>query len=523
MSHQQPLARTGSLDHKADGFALLGRQGRLPFIHIGQIFYWDTDVLEGGLVRHCIRYKNAMGLNEVYRTTLDREPFFLLGDRLGPNDPSLGCIDLYVNQVLKDEKYITVGEFIELVKSQWNVALRPLDLLTTNMVTEDSPFSYEGEKLQYDRSCVYYRSPLDEYERTELAEKVFCTIKRDEHGEIVPEQKVKLTFGPMSPKWCGSYSITIRFHKKDNTRPRTGHLIDRIYPQYVRGSNKHVLYSPAFEFREIEHDIQSKALILEKEPVRMVYGMYEYRVYADQSKLTMFDDSVGYVYYKPHFDLDLGHNAEIIYVLPDESLGSYDEDVVVDHLPVKDIIPAIRAEAEVNEAYRQPIPYVVITDGDNVLLYSRTKAGGEAKLFDRCSIGFGGHMTVMPDHPDLATQDDLAYVIRRCIYKELDEEVPAILDLAMPDGKLTFRQSGKLPLTSLGTIRIGAAGSVDKVHLGLIYRFDIGDYTQAEKDKLLNCSGDQGLSNRVWVSKAAMREYYEKLEAWSKIAYDRLS
>ena len=233
-------------------------------------------------------------------------------------------------------------------------------------------------------------------------------------------------------------------------------------------------------------------------------------------------------------------DEEIIYVVPDESLGSYEEEVVVDNLPVdeslgsyeeevvvdnlpvKDIVSAIRSEAEVNEAYRQPIPYVVITDGDKVLLYSRTKAGGEAKLFDRCSIGFGGHMTVMPDHPNLATQDDLDYVIRRCIYKELDEEVPAVLDLAMPDGKLTFRQSGKLPLISLGTIRIGDSGSVDKVHLGLIYRLDISGYTQTEKDKLLNCSGDQGLSNRVWVSKAEIGEYYEKLETWSKIAYDRL-
>lgn len=213
---------------------------------------------------------------------------------------------------------------------------------------------------------------------------------------------------------------------------------------------------------------------------------------------------------------------EIIYVVPDESLGTYDEDVVVDQLPVKEVIAAIRSEAEVNETYRQLIPYVVITDGDKTLLYSRTKAGGEAKLFDRCSIGFGGHMTVMPDHPDLTTQDDLAYVIRRCIYKELDEEVSGILDLMSPNGKLTYRETGDLPLTKMGTIRIGSSGSVDKVHLGLVYNLDISNYTQSEKDRLLNCSGDVGLSNRVWVSKTDMAEYYDKLETWSKIAFDRL-
>src|SRR5664279_5180951 len=51
-----------------------------------------------------------------------------------------------------------------------------------------------------------------------------------------------------------------------------------------------------------------------------------------------------------------------------------------------------RALAETNPAFKQIIPYVVITDGKSVLHYVRGKKAGEQRLVAKGSIGIGGHI-----------------------------------------------------------------------------------------------------------------------------------
>ncbi len=51
-----------------------------------------------------------------------------------------------------------------------------------------------------------------------------------------------------------------------------------------------------------------------------------------------------------------------------------------------------RAAAEVDRTIKQIIPYLVLHDGQRIFLMKRTKAGGDARLHDRYSIGVGGHM-----------------------------------------------------------------------------------------------------------------------------------
>lgn len=537
MAQAQTAERVGSIERHHTTLEIMMYQHRLPTFRPENIKRFSAYTQMGGNINVLIEYDDYAGVTREFAEVFTREPLLtqppchLPGTYFGETS-----LQVYLNKKMLDAGYITVGEFIQLAKHQWNIAFHPTELL--DKISEEDWVELRKKKgdgaFSFNACLEYLEQPngLNEvhfYRRGEMTFDVFCEeylselpfhwLKKEEDGSVAPSQLVELNFGAMSLKWCGSFSFRMwvgsaqYINVKDNAA-YDGQVSNR-YPKYTRNEHQRAVLAHGLmedEAISIESPTDTDKPLLTK----IVGGMIEHTVYAKPNVTSMYDDSIGYAY-------EMVCKAdEIIYVVPDESLGSYEEEVVVDNLPVKEVIAAIRSEAEVNEAYRQPIPYVVITDGDNVLLYTRTKAGGEAKLFDHCSIGFGGHMTVMPDHPDLTTQDDLDYVIRRCIHKELDEEVPAILDLAMPDSKLTFRQSGKLPLTSLGTIRIGAAGSVHKVHLGLIYRFEIGGYTQAEKDKLLDCSGDQGLSNRVWVSREAMREYYEKLDLWSKMAFDRL-
>lgn len=61
---------------------------------------------------------------------------------------------------------------------------------------------------------------------------------------------------------------------------------------------------------------------------------------------------------------------------------------------VDDIIVGSRHLLETNPAYKQIIPYVVVVRGSKILVYKRTTAGGESRLHEKASIGFGGHVDV---------------------------------------------------------------------------------------------------------------------------------
>jgi predicted NUDIX family phosphoesterase len=51
-----------------------------------------------------------------------------------------------------------------------------------------------------------------------------------------------------------------------------------------------------------------------------------------------------------------------------------------------------RPAAESDPSLKQIIPYLVLRDGDRIFLMKRTKAGGDARLHDRYTIGVGGHL-----------------------------------------------------------------------------------------------------------------------------------
>lgn len=51
-----------------------------------------------------------------------------------------------------------------------------------------------------------------------------------------------------------------------------------------------------------------------------------------------------------------------------------------------------RPEAEVDRSLKQVIPYLVLRDRGRLFLMRRTRAGGDARLHDRWSIGVGGHL-----------------------------------------------------------------------------------------------------------------------------------
>ena len=140
-----------------------------------------------------------------------------------------------------------------------------------------------------------------------------------------------------------------------------------------------------------------------------------------------------------------------------------------------------RSSAETDASLKQVIPYLVLRDGPRVFLMRRTRAGGDARLHDRWSIGVGGHLN--PGDGD----------VHGGLRREWSEEVEAAF---VPE----FRFVG---LLNDDTTDVGS------VHIGLVFEADAADRPVAvrETEKL---SGS-------FVDLPAVREVYDGLETWSQL------
>jgi predicted NUDIX family phosphoesterase len=149
-----------------------------------------------------------------------------------------------------------------------------------------------------------------------------------------------------------------------------------------------------------------------------------------------------------------------------------------------------RSAMEADPSWKQVIPYSVLRDGDAWYLMRRTKAGTDARLHDRFSIGVGGH--VNPE--DGGLDGDLGMALRREWHEEL------VVDF-VPE----FRFVG---LLNDDTTPVG------QVHLGLVYEGDAAGRPVAirETDKL---------SGR-FASAAEVAAVSDRLETWSRIAFEWL-
>jgi predicted NUDIX family phosphoesterase len=145
-----------------------------------------------------------------------------------------------------------------------------------------------------------------------------------------------------------------------------------------------------------------------------------------------------------------------------------------------------RPLAEIDPSLKQIIPYLVLRDGERVFLMRRTKAGGDARLHDRYSIGIGGHLN--PGDGGVLGG----------LYREWHEEIEASFE---PSLEL-------LGLLNDDTTEVGA------VHLGVIFVADAGGRPVAvrETDKLTGAFADG----------TEVEAVRDDLETWSQLAFDAL-
>lgn len=149
-----------------------------------------------------------------------------------------------------------------------------------------------------------------------------------------------------------------------------------------------------------------------------------------------------------------------------------------------------RSAMEMDPAWKQVIPYPVLRDGDAWFLMKRTKAGSDARLHDRFSIGVGGHVN--------PTDGGLDGDLRRALGREWHEELRVDF---MPD----FRFVG---LLNDDSTPVGA------VHVGLVY---VGDAA----GRVVEIRETEKLSGR-FASSGEVAAVADRLETWSRIAFEFL-
>jgi predicted NUDIX family phosphoesterase len=146
-----------------------------------------------------------------------------------------------------------------------------------------------------------------------------------------------------------------------------------------------------------------------------------------------------------------------------------------------------RAAVEPDPSHKQLIPYLVLRDGVRWFLMRRTRAGVDARLHDRYSLGVGGHLNPGDDG------------VMAGLEREWSEEIEA-------DFRPSFRFVG---LLNDDTTDVGA------VHLGIVFEAETGGRTVAirEDDKL----------TAEWASDADVEAVREHLESWSELVFEALT
>jgi predicted NUDIX family phosphoesterase len=145
-----------------------------------------------------------------------------------------------------------------------------------------------------------------------------------------------------------------------------------------------------------------------------------------------------------------------------------------------------RTAMEVDPTFKQVIPYLVVRDGERFFLMRRTRAGVDARLHDRYSIGVGGHLN--------PGDGGVLGGLRREWHEEL-----------VADFEPEFRLVG---LLNDDTTEVGA------VHLGAVYVADAAGQPVEirETDKL---SGAFAEPHEV----AAV---VDRMETWSRLCFEFL-
>src|SRR6516162_5183878 len=153
-----------------------------------------------------------------------------------------------------------------------------------------------------------------------------------------------------------------------------------------------------------------------------------------------------------------------------------------------------RADAEIDPAYKQIIPYALIAFQNKVVYYVRGKKAGEQRLVSKGSIGIGGHMNETDE--SLFAMDEQAY--RAGVEREVNEEIK--IEAPFEDRIVALLNDDST--------------EVGRVHLGIVHVFKLAAPKVEKREAMIT-----GLT---FFAKDALSARRETMETWSQICLDSL-
>ena len=153
-----------------------------------------------------------------------------------------------------------------------------------------------------------------------------------------------------------------------------------------------------------------------------------------------------------------------------------------------------RAQAEINPNFKQIIPYVVITDGKNVLHYIRGKDAGEKRLVAKGSIGIGGHI----NDEDHTLFDFGLQAFQNAVEREVCEELSI-------EGKFDAKPAGLINDDST---------EVGRVHFGVVHVL----FRTSEQVR----KNERVITQLKWLPFEGLKAKREQMESWSQLCLDNL-
>ena len=157
-----------------------------------------------------------------------------------------------------------------------------------------------------------------------------------------------------------------------------------------------------------------------------------------------------------------------------------------------------RSKAEADPAYKQLIPYVIMSNGGKYLSYVRGKRAGETRLLGLRSIGIGGHINPI----DADNSSLFAYLYENyltAVQREVAEEVS--VETSHTDRVVALLNDD--------------SNEVGSVHLGIVHHWIL--------DSLQVTKREQMITQMAFMSPSELQQVRDTLETWSQLCLDKLS
>jgi len=156
-----------------------------------------------------------------------------------------------------------------------------------------------------------------------------------------------------------------------------------------------------------------------------------------------------------------------------------------------------RSQVEENPAYKQLIPYVLMSYQDKYLSYIRGRRAGEARLVGNRSIGIGGHINPADDMPLFNTDFYETYLT--AVEREVAEEVS--VETSHTDRIVALLND--------------ESNEVGSVHLGIVHHWILNAPNVSKREQMI--------TQMAFMTPAELHEVRDTLETWSGLCLTRLA